>query len=811
MSSDEQSVFISYAWGDGESEKIINEIDQALQQRGIKVVRDKRDLGYKGSITEFMERLRQGNSVIAIISDKYLRSPNCMFELVEIAENKQFHNRIFPIVLPDANIYDPIKRIEYIRYWETKRAELAEAIKSLDPANLQGIREDFDLYDRIRDKISGLTSILKDMNTLTPDMLDELDQLYESIIERVAKSPQEKPTEVVDIESTADYQAQPEYVVDLIIQGPQVWNRWRQENPSIIPVISNLEMTSASLSEFDFSNVQFPNARITGSTFDEVNFSNARFLDSRITQSSFTDTTIDGATFVDTQVVKSDFSGIDLSGSKWRDTQIVESTFLATELNASRFNDVKIVDSSFEKAHLEESVFHDTEISGVSFRGSDLQRTHFHFAKLDKKVQFQEANLREIEFHDSELPNVDFSYLKMRKANFTRTSLVNSKFTNAELASAVFDQVNLENANLKRAQLKNTVFRAGTEEWGLNSADFSEADLRYARIQESSLVNANFFSANLSKATLVNNQMQHCSLRRAILQDADLRGSDLGEANLALSFMQRVKLDGCHLVKANLTGVDLGHSSLTNCNLQRADLSQSALYSVDLTDADLTAANLCRVTLIDTTVEKTKFSRCQVYGISAWNLLGVPAQQKDLVITPQDQNEITTDELEIAQFFYLLLNNAKLRNVIDTMTSKTVLILGRFTPERKVVLDALREELRKHNYIPIVFDFEAPSNRDLTETIVTLAHLSRFIIADLTDAKSIPQELKAIVPDLPSVAVQPLILKDQREYAMFEHFVRYPWVLPIYEYENQEQLLLNILDKVVEPCEKKVDEMAKKS
>jgi len=189
MSDYEQAVFISYAWG-GEREEVVNQIDQALQKREIKIIRDKRDLGYKGSISEFMERIGRGNCVIVVISDKYLRSPNCMFELVEIAEGKQFHDRIFPVVLNDANIYDPIKRIEYVKHWEAKRAELAQAMREVDPANLQGIRDDMDLYDRIRDEISGLTSTLKDMNTLTPDIHRDSNftQLYDALVKQMQES-----------------------------------------------------------------------------------------------------------------------------------------------------------------------------------------------------------------------------------------------------------------------------------------------------------------------------------------------------------------------------------------------------------------------------------------------------------------------------------------------------------------------------------------------------------------------------------------------------------------------------------------------
>jgi hypothetical protein len=143
----------------------------------------------------------------------------------------------------------------------------------------------------------------------------------------------------------------------------------------------------------------------------------------------------------------------------------------------------------------------------------------------------------------------------------------------------------------------------------------------------------------------------------------------------------------------------------------------------------------------------------------------------------------------------LLLNNTKIRSVIDTITSKVVLILGRFSDERKRVLDAIREQLSRRDYVPIIFDFDVPTNRDVTETVGTLARMSRFIIADLTDPRSIPQELQSIVPDLPSVPLQPIILSSQQEYGMFEHFQRYPWVLPIVRYDAGDDSVVSLLEK----------------
>lgn len=74
-----------------------------------------------------------------------------------------------------------------------------------------------------------------------------------------------------------------------------------------------------------------------------------------------------------------------------------------------------------------------------------------------------------------------------------------------------------------------------------------------------------------------------------------------------------------------------------------------------------------------------------IYGISAWNVQLDGTIQSSLIITPYGEPMITVDNLEVAQFIYLLLNNNKIRDVIDTVTSKVVLILGRFTDERKEI------------------------------------------------------------------------------------------------------------------------------
>jgi hypothetical protein len=86
-------------------------------------------------------------------------------------------------------------------------------------------------------------------------------------------------------------------------------------------------------------------------------------------------------------------------------------------------------------------------------------------------------------------------------------------------------------------------------------------------------------------------------------------------------------------------------------------------------------------------------------------------------------------------------------------------------------------------------------------TITLLARMARFVIADISDAKSVLQELRAIVPELPSVPVQPVIVSSQEEPGMFDFYRHFPWFLPVHRYDTPAQLLTELSDRVIEPLE----------
>jgi hypothetical protein len=299
-------------------------------------------------------------------------------------------------------------------------------------------------------------------------------------------------------------------------------------------------------------------------------------------------------------------------------------------------------------------------------------------------------------------------------------------------------------------------------------------------------------------------------LNRGVLEWNSWRQRDGTRPDLTQADFRDKDLTGIDFRMANLTETDFCNTDLTDALLQGANLLRADFFHAKLIRANLSSASLLSAIFVETDLTDAILDGSAVYGAAVWKVkLSDQSGQHNLIVTPEGEPTITVDNLEIAQFIYLLLNNKKLRHVIDTITSKVVLILGRFTADRKALLDAIRDELRKHNYLPVLFDFDKPANLDLTETISLLAKMSRFIIVDLTDPRSVPHELATVVPELRSVPIRPIVLKSQTEYGMFRDFLTLRHVMKPFRYRNERHLLASLEQKVISPAEKLVERLAR--
>lgn len=350
---------------------------------------------------------------------------------------------------------------------------------------------------------------------------------------------------------------------------------------------------------------------------------------------------------------------------------------------------------------------------------------------------------------------------------------------------------------------KANLFRANLQDADLRRAKLSYANLVYARLERAALEDAEMMYANLEEAQFIGAQMPGAILRHSDLTAANFSSANLRGANLGRVEGEDVILTGANLVEANLEKADLWAAQLSGAKLigstlRDANLNQANLNGADLSDADLIRVRLTRVNLCGATLEGAK-----VYGLSAWDVrTDSKTKQRELSIAPPGQSTgIRVEDIEVAQFVNLLLDHAKLRKVISAVATRGVLLLGRFAePPRKAFLEALADAVRTRGLLPIIYDFERPAEQDWTETVLTLASLSLFVIADITRPASVPLELQASVPN----CMVPFVLVHKKGEPTFSMFVnlqkKYDWVLPVVRYSAEDTLVSAFDDVILAPA-----------
>lgn len=156
-----KKIFLSYSWSD---DQIADEIERKLKRNSqIELHRDKLDIDQWAGIREYMQSIPEMDYVILLISDAYLKSVNCMYEVLEVMRDRKYRDKIFPAVV-SKGIYKTEIRVQYVRYWQTECEKLKQSLTGIAIENMGNLGKDLKQLQDISSNVAEFLDMVTGMN-----------------------------------------------------------------------------------------------------------------------------------------------------------------------------------------------------------------------------------------------------------------------------------------------------------------------------------------------------------------------------------------------------------------------------------------------------------------------------------------------------------------------------------------------------------------------------------------------------------------------------------------------------------------------
>lgn len=319
--------------------------------------------------------------------------------------------------------------------------------------------------------------------------------------------------------------------VEILKQGVEVWNEWRQDNPEIIP-----DLNFANLSDSNLTGIDLRFTKLKGA---DLSFAN--LADADLTKAHLVSTSLIRANLVGTNLTEVNLSKVDLEGSNLR-----KSNLTRANLNGADLNNKDLSEANLSGLKLTKKNFFRTNLSKANLSFTDLR-----FASLIG------ANLIEANLMGADCRGADFGELSQVitgnldppiRADLTRANCCGTNFTHVNFGEAVsFCGANLTKANFSRLNLEQADF---------SYADLRDADLSFANLRLSNFSQSNLANTNLSGAVLSESKLYSSNLRKANLSGAKLILAAVLGANFKKAILTGVCIEDWHINnKTNLQGV----------------------------------------------------------------------------------------------------------------------------------------------------------------------------------------------------------------------------------------------------------------
>jgi tetratricopeptide (TPR) repeat protein len=189
-----QTLFLSYSWADT---AIADKLDDIFKPTGLEVKRDIRYLSYKDSIKEFMSKIRETDFALLIISDHFIKSHNCMYEVLELLKENNYKDRIVPVVVDGTKIYNVKDKLFYVQYWTNQYEELKTLLATVSPTDSIDFIKALRHIENIKGNIGEFLTYISDANV--PSYSSLKNKNFKPILDHIGVSDKELINKILSI------------------------------------------------------------------------------------------------------------------------------------------------------------------------------------------------------------------------------------------------------------------------------------------------------------------------------------------------------------------------------------------------------------------------------------------------------------------------------------------------------------------------------------------------------------------------------------------------------------------------------------
>ena len=138
----------------------------------------------------------------------------------------------------------------------------------------------------------------------------------------------------------------------ILKQGVEVWNRWREQNPTVAPDLSGAELidvdlrranlTRANLCDANLDEADLDGANLTGAQLKRANLNEANLYRANLTEANLAEANLVGA-----NLNRANFSDADLSHADLRETEVIATQFIRAEFDGCKLDRASAWRTSF--------------------------------------------------------------------------------------------------------------------------------------------------------------------------------------------------------------------------------------------------------------------------------------------------------------------------------------------------------------------------------------------------------------------------------------------------------------------------------